>query len=69
MKAATNLAEMFDAHVVHEFVDHNVEATMRTMVPEPYLLHVPMLTGGDGAAAVRRFYEQFLWANGQRIPR
>ena len=53
------LADVFDAHVAHEFVDKNVEATMQTMVPEPYLLLLPTLTGGNGRAAVRHFYEQF----------
>jgi carboxymethylenebutenolidase len=72
MNPTTNLAEIFDAHVMHEFVDHDVDATMRTMAPEPYLLHVPMLTGGDGAAAVRRFYEQFFvgkWPEDTKVTR
>ena len=43
----------------HEFVDHDVDATMRTMVGEPYLLHVPTLTGGVGGSEVRRFYERY----------
>jgi carboxymethylenebutenolidase len=55
----SRLAEIFDAHVAHEFVDKDVDATMQTMTAEPYLLHLPTLTGGDGLAAVRRFYEQF----------
>jgi len=54
----TDLGLVFDAHVKHEFVDHDVNATMRTMVVEPYLLHVPTLTGGSGAAEVRGFYER-----------
>ena len=33
--SATNLGSVFDAHVKHEFVDRDVEATMRTMVEEP----------------------------------
>ncbi len=53
-----DLGSVFDAHVKHEFVDHDVDATMRTMVPEPYLLHVPTLTGGLGGSEVRRFYER-----------
>ena len=37
------LADVFDAHVTHEFVDKNVDATMQTMTAEPYLLHLPTL--------------------------
>jgi carboxymethylenebutenolidase len=43
-----NLGAVFDAHVKHEFVDYDVDATMQTMVAEPYLLHVPTMTGGAG---------------------
>jgi carboxymethylenebutenolidase len=52
----TDLGPVFDAHIKHEFVDHDVDATMGTMVTEPYLLHVPTLTGGNGGTEVRRFY-------------
>lgn len=54
-----DLGAIFDAHVKHEFVDHDVHATMQTMVQEPYLLHVPTLTGGAGSRDVRRFYERY----------
>jgi carboxymethylenebutenolidase len=54
-----NLGSIFDAHVKHEFVDHDVNTTMQTMVQEPYLLHVPTLTGGAGGSEVRHFYEQY----------
>jgi len=54
--AQQDLGAVFDAHVKHEFVDHDVEATMRTMVAEPYVHNVPTLTGGAGNAGVRRFY-------------
>jgi hypothetical protein len=43
-----NLGDIFDAHVRAEFVDKDVAATMATMVAEPYLTHVPTLTGGTG---------------------
>jgi len=56
---AADLGSVFDAHVKPEFVDHDVDATMRTMVAEPYLLNVPTLAGGVGAAEVRRFYERY----------
>lgn len=56
MGQTTDLGSVFDVHVAHEFVDHDVEATMRTMVAEPYLLHLPTMTGGKGGAEVRDFY-------------
>jgi len=52
----TNLGAIFDAHVRHEFVDHDVAATMKTMAAEPYVHNVPTLTGGDGHAGVVDFY-------------
>jgi carboxymethylenebutenolidase len=55
---AADLGSIFDTHVKCEFVDHDVAATMQTMVPEPYLLHVPTLIGGAGSREVRQFYEQ-----------
>ncbi len=39
-----NLGEIFDKHVKYEFEDPDVEATMKTMVKEPYVHHVPALT-------------------------
>jgi carboxymethylenebutenolidase len=53
--SATHLGSVFDARVRHEFVDHDVDATMQTMVPECYLLQVPTLTGGAGPSQVRQF--------------
>ena len=54
--SAEDLGAVFDQHVASEFVDKDVDATMRTMVEEPYVWHVPALTGASGGAAVRRFY-------------
>ncbi len=54
--AAFDLGAVCDAHVKAEFVDKDVAATMATMAPEPYLTHVPTLTGGTGRAAVAQFY-------------
>ena len=51
-----NLGAVFDAHVKAEFIDKDVAATMATMVAEPYLTHVPTLTGGTGRSEVERFY-------------
>jgi carboxymethylenebutenolidase len=56
-----DLGAVFDAHVKHEFVDHDVAATMKTMVAEPYVHNVPTNTGGFGREGVVRFYtEQFV---------
>ncbi len=52
----TDLAQVFDAHVQAEFQDLDLEATMATMSEDPYVHHVPTMTGGDGTAGVRDFY-------------
>jgi carboxymethylenebutenolidase len=51
-----DLGAVCDAHIKAEFVDMDVAATMATMAPEPYLTHVPTLTGGTGRTQVERFY-------------
>jgi carboxymethylenebutenolidase len=56
-----DLGALFDAHIAREFVDHDLDATMETMVPEPYVYSVPSMTGGFGGQGVRKFYsEHFL---------
>ena len=52
------LAAVLDDHLAAEFVTRDVDATMATMTDDPYLNHVPVLTGGIGREEVRRFYEQ-----------
>jgi carboxymethylenebutenolidase len=47
-----------DAHIAREFADRDVDATMETMVPEPYVHCVPLMTGGFGGQRVRRFYSE-----------
>jgi carboxymethylenebutenolidase len=51
-----DLARLFHEHLHHEFVTHDPEATMATMVDEPYVNHVPTLTGGFGHDMLKRFY-------------
>jgi carboxymethylenebutenolidase len=61
MSAGADLGAVFDEHVGAEFELKDVDATMRTMVAEPYVWHVPTLAGGAGGDAVRRFYStQFI---------
>jgi carboxymethylenebutenolidase len=56
-KKSKNLGDIFDKHVKHEFIDHDVAATMKTMVNEPTVHNVPVLTGGVGFDNVFNFYE------------
>jgi carboxymethylenebutenolidase len=56
-KKRPNLGAVFDKHVKCEFQDHDVDATMKTMVREPYVHHVPMMTGGIGYDNVYEFYK------------
>jgi len=51
-----DLGAIFDQHVASEFVIKDLDATMNTMVDEPYVWHVPALTGGSGGDAIRSFY-------------
>jgi len=52
-----NLGAVFDQHIKHEFQDHDVDATMQTMTKEPYVHHVPVMTGGVGYDGVYNFYK------------
>ena len=56
MAAEHDLASVFDDHVAAEFVGKDLEATMATMTDEPYVNHVPAMTGGIGVEGVRQFY-------------
>jgi carboxymethylenebutenolidase len=52
-----NLGAIFDKHLKCEFEEHDVDATMKTMVKEPYVHHIPTLTGGIGYVGVYNFYK------------
>jgi carboxymethylenebutenolidase len=56
MEHAPDIATVFDDHVAAEFVDRDLDAAMATMAPDPYVYHVPAMTGGDGYDDVRAFY-------------
>src|SRR5262249_55684429 len=49
---------LFDGHIEREFADRDVDKTMATMIAEPYVLGVPIMTGGFGGNEVRRFYSE-----------
>jgi len=52
----THNADTWAEHQRSEFETLDVEQALRTMTPEPYVNHVPTMTGGFGAAELRRFY-------------
>ncbi|MGV0906697.1 dienelactone hydrolase family protein [Mycobacterium novum] len=52
-----DLSALWDRHISHEFANRDVVATMSTMVEEPYVNHIPTLTGGVGQQDLARFYE------------
>jgi carboxymethylenebutenolidase len=52
-----SLGAVFDKHIKCEFQDHGVDATMKTMVKEPYVHYVPMMTGRIGYDSVYNFYK------------
>ena len=54
--STNNLAAVFDKHVICEFEDKDVDATMQTMTKEPCVYHIPVLTGGKGYDEVYTFY-------------
>jgi carboxymethylenebutenolidase len=52
-----NLSALWDNHCYYEFGTRDVDATMATMVPEPYVNHVSTMTGGVGYKELHRFYK------------
>ncbi len=51
-----DLEALWDDHLKYEFETRNTEDTLSTMVGEPYVNHVPVMTGGTGFEELRRFY-------------
>ena len=59
-----DLAALWDAHCRYEFETRDVDATMATMTREPYVNHIPTMTGGVGHAQLTHFYaHHFIGAN------
>ena len=53
------LSDLWDEHMRSEFESQSVQDTLETMVEdEPYVNHVPVLTGGVGLEEVRKFYSE-----------
>jgi len=56
--AQKNLSDKWDEHVKYEFATRDTEDTLRTMVADAYVNHVPVMTGGVGHDQLRDFYSQ-----------
>jgi carboxymethylenebutenolidase len=56
--SSPNLSALWDDHVKFEFAMRDTEDTLRTMVPDAYVNHVPVLTGGVGHEELREFYSK-----------
>jgi len=63
-----DLDALWEEHTYYEFENRSVECTMGTMVQEPYVNHVPTLTGGIGRADLTAFYrDHFIFKNPEDV--
>lgn len=53
------MSDMWDRHMACQFEDSSLEGTMDTMSPEPFVNHVPVMTGGVGRDNVISFYGSY----------
>jgi carboxymethylenebutenolidase len=52
------LGKLWEEHLRGEFATKDTEATLKTMVPDAYVNHIPVLTGGVGHDELREFYSK-----------
>ena len=52
------LSDIWEEHIKYEFATRDTEATLKTMVPDAYVNHIPVLTGGVGHEELREFYSR-----------
>ena len=55
---SVDLSKLWEEHTNHEFTTRDTEATLATMVDDAYVNHIPVMTGGNGKAALREFYSR-----------
>jgi carboxymethylenebutenolidase len=51
-----SLVRIRGEHIKDEFVTRDTEETLKTMVEDAYVNHVPVMTGGVGREELRQFY-------------
>lgn len=52
------MVELWERHVAAEFKQKSIDGTMATMAADPFVNHVPVMTGGVGSGNVRHFYSR-----------
>src|SRR5580700_8957145 len=52
------LNDLWEEHLRDEFTTQDTNATLETMVPDAYVNHIPVLTGGVGHDQLREFYSR-----------
>jgi carboxymethylenebutenolidase len=57
-RAQQILSSRWDDHVKYEFATRDTEDTLKTMVADAYVNHVPVMTGGVGHDELRDFYSK-----------
>lgn len=50
------LQALWEKHMASEFVQHDADAAIATMVPDAYVNDIPVMTGGVGLDEVHEFY-------------
>jgi carboxymethylenebutenolidase len=56
--AQQTLNDLWEAHLRDEFATRDTNGTLETMVPDAYVNHIPVLTGGVGHEELREFYSR-----------
>jgi carboxymethylenebutenolidase len=52
------LSHLWSEHLKQEFETRNTEETLKTMVEDAYVNHIPVMTGGVGREELREFYSK-----------
>jgi carboxymethylenebutenolidase len=52
------LSNLWEEHLKYEFETRNTEDTLKTMVADAYVNHIPIMTGGVGQEELREFYSK-----------
>ncbi|GME41379.1 putative dienelactone hydrolase [Neofusicoccum parvum] len=54
-----DLEGVWEEHLQHKYTTKDAAKTMATMIPQPYVNHVPTATGGIGRGELMRFYRDY----------